>query len=65
VPVLVGGGVSQLHHVVLRGVDVRLVLLEWGTKNVTIEITSVPRQHSRQEFLDLVQPVLDSLHFDV
>jgi hypothetical protein len=65
VPVLVGGGVSRLHHVVLRGVDVRLVLLEWGTKNVTIEITSVPRQHSRQEFLDLVQPVLDSLHFDV
>jgi hypothetical protein len=25
----------------------------------------VPGQHSRQEFLDLVQPVLDSLHFDV
>lgn len=64
VSVLVGGGVSQLAHTVIGKVHVRLVLLQWGTRNVTIEITSVPGQHTRKEFLELAQPVLDSLRFE-
>jgi hypothetical protein len=63
VPVIIGSGVSHLHHVSLRELDVRLVLLEWKDTNVTIEITSVKEQHSQAEFLAMVDPIIESLHF--
>ena len=63
VPVIIGGGVSDLHHVSLHPLAVRLLLLEWNGTNVTIEITSHRKQHSPQEYLELVKPVLRSLRF--
>lgn len=63
VPVIIGSGVSDLHHVSTHGIDVRLVLLEWRDTNVTIEITSVKKQHSKQEYLELVEPIIESLRF--
>jgi hypothetical protein len=63
VPVIIGSGVSDLHHVSVHGIDVRLVLLEWRDTNVTIEITSVRKQHSKQEYLELVEPIIESLRF--
>lgn len=64
VPVIIGSGVSDLHHVSLHELDVRLVLLEWRDTNVTIEITSVKKQHSKQEYLGLVEPIIESLRFE-
>ena len=55
---------SELHHVSTRGLDIRLILLSWRDTNVTIEITSIRKQHSKREYLDLVAPVIDSLVFD-
>jgi hypothetical protein len=58
---IIGDGVSSLHHVVLEGMDVRLVLLEWGDGNVTLEITNVRERHSAEEFRSQLQPIIDSL----
>jgi hypothetical protein len=64
IPMIMGDGVSSLHHVVLEEMDVRLVLLEWGEGNVTLEITNVREQHSAEEFRSQLQPIIDSLVFD-
>jgi hypothetical protein len=64
VPVIIGSGVSQLHHTAIPGSDTRLIVLSWRDTNVTIEISSVRKQHSKQEYLDLVEPIIDSLVFD-
>jgi hypothetical protein len=63
VPVIIGSGVSELHHVSMREIDVRLVLLKWKDTNVTIEITSVKEQHSQQQYLQMVEPIIKSLRF--
>jgi hypothetical protein len=63
-PLIIGDGVSELHHVVLDEIGVRLVMLEWGKGNLTLEITNVTEQHSAEEFRSQVQPIVDSLVFD-
>ncbi|RZS64524.1 hypothetical protein EV187_2911 [Agromyces ramosus] len=63
IPLIIGDGVSDLHHVILHDLDVRLVLLEWGDGNVTLEITNAVAQHSPEEFRSQLQPVIDSLVF--
>jgi hypothetical protein len=62
-PLIIGDGVSSLHHVVLEEMDVRLVLLERGDGNVTLEITNVREQHSAEDFRSQLQPIIDSLVF--
>lgn len=62
-PLIIGSGVSSLYHVADPAIDVRLVLLSWHRSNVTIEITSVRKQHSKQEYLRMVRPILESLRF--
>lgn len=64
VPVIIGSGVSELHHVSGEGLSVRLLLLSWNDTNVTIEITSVEDQHSRAEYLEMASPIIKSLRFD-
>lgn len=61
---IIGDGVSRLHHVISHELDVRLVLLEWGDGNVTIEITNAKEQHSAEEFRSQLQPIIDSLVFE-
>lgn len=64
IPLIIGDGVSELHHVILRQIDVRLVMLRWRNGNVTLEITNVKEQHSADEFRAALQPIIESLHFD-
>jgi hypothetical protein len=63
VPLIIGNGVSELHHTLLPRTAIRLVLLEWEDSNITIEITSVFAQHSFEEYLGLTDPVIESLKF--
>jgi len=63
IPLIIGGGVSELHHVILEDLDVRLVILGWEDGNVILEVTNVKEQHSAAEFRSLVQPIIDSLQF--
>jgi hypothetical protein len=63
VPLIIGSGVSELLHVLLDEIEVRLVLLERGEGNVTLEITNVTEQHPSDEFRAMLQPILDSLVF--
>ena len=63
IPLIIGDGVSDLHHVILRQLDVRLVVLGWRKGNVTLEITNVKKQHSADEFRTALQPIIDSLDF--
>lgn len=63
IPLIIGDGVSDLYHVILQDLDVRLILLEWGDGNVTLEVTNVEEQHSADEFRSQLQPIIDSLVF--
>ena len=63
IPLLIGNGVSSLHHVILHELDLRLVILGWRTGNVTLEITNVREQHTADEFRTALQPIIDSLEF--
>lgn len=63
VPLIIGSGVSQMHHVLLDELEVRLVILARGEGNVTLEITNVSEQHPSDEFRASLQPILDSLVF--
>ncbi|MBM7505900.1 hypothetical protein ACFPER_02205 [Agromyces aurantiacus] len=63
IPLITGDGVSEVHHVVLDDMDVRLVFLRHRNSNVTLEITNVREQRSAEEFRGLVQPIVDSLAF--
>ena len=64
IPLIIGNGVSELHHVILHELDVRLVILGWRDGNVTLEITNVKEQHSADEFRAELQPIIDSLDFE-
>lgn len=63
VPLIIGSGVSQLHHVLLDELEVRLVVLQRGEGNVTLEITNVTEQHPSDDYRASLQPILDSLVF--
>ena len=63
IPLIIGNGVSSLHHVILDELDLRLVILSRGTGNVTLEITNVHEQHTAEEFRAALQPIIDSLEF--
>ena len=63
IPLIIGNGVSSLHHVILNELDLRLVILGWRTGNVTLEITNVHQQHTAEEFRIALQPIIDSLQF--
>lgn len=51
IPVIIGGGVSELHHVIGAPLEMRLILLDWEGGNVAIEVTAVREQHSLQDYL--------------
>ncbi len=61
IPLIIGNGISKLHHVLLKELDLRLVILGWEDGNVTLEITNVKEQHSAEEFRSMLQPIIDSL----
>jgi hypothetical protein len=63
VPVLVGGGVSSLHHVVFEGATERIYVLDYEDGNVVIEVGQVPGETSFEEYVEAVQPIIDSLWF--
>ncbi|RJT75979.1 LamG domain-containing protein [Arthrobacter cheniae] len=52
VPVLIGGGVSDLHHVIGAPLEMRLFLLDWDGGNVAIEVTALLEQHSLTNYLE-------------
>lgn len=60
---IIGNGVSDLYHVVLPQIDVRLVLLSWKRGNVTIEITNVHKQYPAAKWRAIVQPIVNSFQF--
>jgi hypothetical protein len=63
-PLIMGSGVSELHHGIGERMGVRLIILEWGgAGNITLEITNVDEQHTAAEFRAQVQPIIDSLVF--
>ncbi len=63
-PLIMGDGVSEFHHGIGEGMDVRLVFLEWEDDgNITLEITNVHEQHTAAEFRAQLQPIVDSLVF--
>lgn len=64
IPLIIGNGVSSVHHVILPEVDVRLALLSWQDGNVTLEITNVKEQRSADEFRSQLQPIIDGLVFE-
>lgn len=51
VPVIIGGGVSDLHHVMGAPLGMRLFLLDWEGGNVAIEVTAVREQHSLVDYI--------------
>jgi hypothetical protein len=63
-PILMGSGVSHLHHVVAHGLTMRLTVLDWQDKNVTIEITSVDEAIPAAEYHSIVEPIIRSLKFE-
>ena len=63
-PLIIGGGVSDLHHVVAPRVDVRLILLSWHKGNVTIEVTNVETQYTARKWRAIVQPIIASFQFN-
>lgn len=54
IPILIGGGVSNLHHVVGAPTEMRLFLLDWKGGNVAIEITAFLEQHSLMDYLEKI-----------
>lgn len=65
IPVIIGGGVSQLHHVIGAPLEMRLFLLDWEEGNVVIEVTAVLEQHSLMDYLGEAGAgaVVDSFEF--
>jgi hypothetical protein len=52
VPVLIGGGVSDLHHVICAHLQMRLLLFHWDGGNLAIEVTALLEQHSLTNYLE-------------
>jgi len=64
VPLIIGSGVSQLHHVLVPQVTTRLVILDWRGTNIVIEVSSLNDQNSLEEYLEAAGPVIDSFAFE-
>jgi hypothetical protein len=64
VPLIIGSGVSQLHHVLVPQTTTRLVILDWQETNIVIEVSSLNDQNSLEEYLDAAGPVIDSFAFE-
>ena len=62
-PLIIGSGVSQLHHVIYPGMTVRLYLLANEDGTVVIEVAQVPGQGTFTEYLGEVVPILQSIAF--
>jgi hypothetical protein len=52
VPVLIGGGVSDLHHVIGAPLQMRLLPFHWDGGNLAIEVTALLEQHSLTNYLE-------------
>ena len=53
-----------LHHVILKQLNLRLVILAWRKGNVTLEILPTSRNStSADEFRTALQPIIDFLEF--
>jgi hypothetical protein len=63
IPLIIGNGVSALHHVILHEHDVRLVILAWQGGNVTLEITSIKDAIPAADYRAALAPILDSIQF--
>jgi Tol biopolymer transport system component len=61
VPFIFGGGPSFLHHVILPGFEERLYLLNHNGGNIAIEVG--PEGGSLPDYLELVEPIIDSIEF--
>lgn len=61
VPFIIGGGPSSFHHVIVPGFQERLYLLKADGGNVAIEVG--PEGDGLPEYLELVEPIIDSLQF--
>ena len=66
VPIMIGGGVSHLHHVMGAPLDMRLILLDWEGGNVAVEVTTLREQHSLADFLGAAGAgaIIDSFKLD-
>lgn len=64
VPVIIGGGVSQLHHVIGAPLEMRLFLLDWERGNVAVEVSAVLEQHTLSEYLAEAGAIVDSFDFE-
>lgn len=62
-PIIIGSGVSSLHHTLLEGMAMRLIVLDWADKNVTIEITSIDEDIPAADYRALVAPIVESIQF--
>ncbi len=62
VPVFIGDGTSQVHHVMLPGFELRLYLLDWNGGNVLIEVGA--EGTSLEAYLTEVIPIIELLEFD-
>jgi hypothetical protein len=62
-PILIGSGVSKVHHVMAEGLSMRLIVLDWQDKNVTIEITSIDQDLPATDYWRIVEPIIYTLIF--
>lgn len=62
VPIIIGNGISSLHHVILPGFEERLYLLVWNEGNVTIEVGS--EGQSLGDWLEELSPIIESIQFE-
>ncbi len=51
IPLVIGGGVSDLHHIIGAPLEMRLYLLDWEKGNVAIEVTAALEQHRLRDYL--------------
>ncbi|PYI38087.1 hypothetical protein CVS30_11920 [Arthrobacter psychrolactophilus] len=66
IPIIIGGGVSDLHHVMGAPLEMRIILLDWQGGNLAVEITSVLEQHSLEDYLTTIgsDAVVNSFTFE-
>lgn len=50
-PMFIGGGVSQVHHVMGAPLQMRLIILNWNDGNVVVETTAVLSELTLEEYL--------------
>jgi hypothetical protein len=50
VPVIIGGGVSDLYHAAGAPLEIRLIVLDWRGGNVAVEVTALRAQQSLNDY---------------